>query len=141
MHDCLPPTAEIAQPKLIPGEWCGVTYQAFIDFVSNRGDLEFYTVDTDYGCGIIHKQAKPATPGASAGFPSISAHTRADVLANWQTKRGDPCEAFSFFEAHKRTLMNSISIDEFLAQNQKLRRTPAIGFYGIRTTGFRCASA
>ena len=68
VHDCLPPTAELAQPKFIPGEWCGVTYQAFIDFVSNRDDLEFYTVDTDYGCGIIHKQAKPATPAASAGF-------------------------------------------------------------------------
>ena len=64
VHDCLPPRAELAQPKFIPGEWCGVTYQAFIDFVNNREDLEFYTVDTDYGCGIIHKQPgrMPAKP-------------------------------------------------------------------------------
>src|SRR5262245_25742999 len=56
VHDCMPPRVDIAQPTFMPGEWSGATHQAFIDFVSNRNDLEFYAVDTDYGCGIIHKQ-------------------------------------------------------------------------------------
>jgi hypothetical protein len=125
VHDCLPPRAELAQPKFIPGEWCGVTYQAFIDFVNNREDLEFYTVDTNYGCGIIHKQPG-RMPAESVGSRKHgAAHTRAQTLANWQTKRDDPWAAFSFFEANKRTLMNVISIDEFLVKNPNpsLRRS------------------
>ena len=127
VHDCLPPTTELAQPKFIHGEWCGVTYQAFIDYVSDRDDLEFYTVDTDYGCGIIRKRAK-ASPAAIAGAPSIN-HTavdaRSQTVANWQTQRDDPWAAFSFFEAHKKDLMNLISVDEFLAKNSKRTRNLA----------------
>jgi hypothetical protein len=49
VHDCLPPRPEVAVPKYIPGEWCGVSYQAYVDFISERNDLAVYTVDTDYG--------------------------------------------------------------------------------------------
>jgi hypothetical protein len=126
VHDCLPTRAETATPKFIPGEWCGVTYQAYIDFVGHRDDLDFYTVDTDYGCGIIRKQAKPphaAIAGAAPSIDKLSAGTkRTQILANWQTKRDDPWAAFSFFEAHKQALLNLISIDEFLAENPKQRR-------------------
>ena len=53
-HDCLPPTAAMATPHFIPGCWCGVSYKAYLDFVQARG-LDYCTVDTDYGCGIISK--------------------------------------------------------------------------------------
>jgi hypothetical protein len=111
VHDCLPPKAELAQPQFIAGEWCGVTYQAFIDFVSDRDDLEFCTVDTDYGCGIIHKWA--------SAKPAKSPNARAHALADWQANRDDPWTAFLSFEEHKGTLMNMISIKEFLARNPK----------------------
>lgn len=124
VHDCLPTRAEIAGPKFIPGDWCGVTYQAYIDFVSHRDDLDFYTVDTDYGCGIIRKSGPTPLRRAFASIqlgrpPSIGPMTgaeRASILADWQTKGDDPSAAFSFFDAHKQVLLNLISIDEFLAQ-------------------------
>jgi hypothetical protein len=55
VHDCLPPRRELVSPTFTPGAWCGATYAAYIDFVSER-DLDFYTVDTDYGCGVIKKR-------------------------------------------------------------------------------------
>ena len=54
MHDCLP-TSERMQMHLdhYPGgEWTGDVWKAF---VKARATLkhEMYTVDTDYGCGVI----------------------------------------------------------------------------------------
>ena len=53
VHDCLPPDAGVASPSPIAGEWCGVSYKAFLDFVLSRKDLDYCTVDIDYGCGVI----------------------------------------------------------------------------------------
>jgi hypothetical protein len=53
-------------PKYIPGEWCGVSYRPYVDFISQRNDLAVYTVDTDYGCGVIRKLANPSA-GSAAG--------------------------------------------------------------------------
>jgi hypothetical protein len=52
VHDCRPPREEIAGPEYIPGEWCGVTYKAYVDLVV-AGNLSYLTVDTDCGCGVI----------------------------------------------------------------------------------------
>jgi hypothetical protein len=121
VHDCMPPRVEIAQPKFMPGEWSGATYEAFIDFVSNRSDLEFYTVDTDYGCGIIHKQSAGAE-SAEAASSIDERNERNQALANWQAQRDISWQAaFSFFEEHKEVLLDLISLDEFLAKNPKPR--------------------
>ncbi len=55
VHDCLPPTELIASPKWVRGQWSGVSYRAYLDFVLARGDLDYCTVDVDFGCGIIFK--------------------------------------------------------------------------------------
>ena len=89
VHDCLPPRPEIAVPEYIPGEWCGVGYQAYVDFISQRRDLTVYTVDTDYGCGVIRKLADQSPESAtSAG---------AELLGGWRCNRADPLGAFAFF--------------------------------------------
>jgi SAM-dependent methyltransferase len=52
-HD-INPENEIQQ--LVPfrgGEWTGDCWKAFVQLRSERPDLTMYTVDTDYGCGII----------------------------------------------------------------------------------------
>jgi hypothetical protein len=110
VHDCLPPRPEVAAPKFVPGEWCGVSYQAYVDFISERHDLAVYTVDTDYGCGVIRKLAKPSPEGATAAG--------AELLADWRSKRDDPMEAFTFFQAHKQVLLNLITTDEFLVRER-----------------------
>jgi hypothetical protein len=110
VHDCLPPRSEIAVPKFIRGEWCGVSYQAYVDFISQRHDLAAYTVDTDYGCGVIRKLADPSPESAtSAG---------AELLGDWRSKRDDPMEAFAFLQAHKQVLLNLITTEEFFARER-----------------------
>jgi hypothetical protein len=91
VHDCLPPRSEIAVPNYIQGEWCGVSYQAYVDFISERHDLAVYTVDTDYGCGVIPKLADSSPESATVAG--------AELLEDWRSKRDDPTEAFAFFQA------------------------------------------
>jgi len=110
VHDCLPPRPEITVPQYITGEWCGVSYQAYVDFISQRHDLAVYTVDTDYGCGVIRKLAEPTPKSATAAG--------AELLGDWRSKRGDPMEAFAFFHAHKQVLLNLITIDEFFVRER-----------------------
>jgi hypothetical protein len=110
VHDCLPPRSEIAVPNYIQGEWCGVSYQAYVDFISQRHDLAVYTVDTDYGCGVIRKLAEPSPESATAAG--------AQLLGDWRSKRDDPMEAFAFFQAHKQVLLNLITTDEFFVRER-----------------------
>ena len=128
VHDCLPPRAEIAGPDFTPGEWCGVTYQAYIDFVTGRDDLAYYTVDIDYGCGVIEKIGAPPfwrrAFGALAGHlktrtpeEQAKAAAKAKILDTWrQAKGSDPITCYAFFEANKQALLNLISLEEFLAR-------------------------
>jgi len=110
VHDCLPPRSEIAVANYIPGEWCGVGYQAYVDFISQRRDLAVYTVDTDYGCGVIRKLAGPSPQSATAAG--------AELLADWRSKRSDSKEAFAFFHEHKQVLLNLITTDEFFVRER-----------------------
>src|SRR5262249_38161739 len=45
VHDCLPPNELLATPTYIEGSWCGVTYKAYLDFVTPRDDLVYCTVE------------------------------------------------------------------------------------------------
>jgi hypothetical protein len=110
VHDCLPPRPEITVPTYIPGEWCGVSYQAYVDFISGRHDLAVYTVDTDYGCGVIRKLGAPSPESATPASD--------ELLADWRSKRGDPVEAFAFFHAHKQVMLNLITVEEFFARER-----------------------
>ena len=59
----------MASPTPIGGEWCGVSYKAFLDFVLSRNDLDYCTVDIDYGCGVIFKQRLIDAQGLKLGRP------------------------------------------------------------------------
>ena len=65
IHDCLPPTELIAARERVPGAWCGDVYKAVSWFFS-RSDYLCYTIDTDYGVGVVDT-AFPAPP--SGQFP------------------------------------------------------------------------
>lgn len=54
-HDMNPQKEE---HQIIPfrgGTWNGDCWKAFVSLRRDRSDLEMFTVDTDYGCGIIRK--------------------------------------------------------------------------------------
>ena len=57
VHDCNPPDEHLTSPESRGGAWCGLTYQAFIDFVRKRPELEYCVVDTDYGVGLVFRTA------------------------------------------------------------------------------------
>lgn len=103
VHDCNPPSAELAAPEFKTGQWCGVTYWAYIDFVLGRSNIRYYTVDSDWGCGVIYKQ--PASP------PDDALRLELDWAAAVKTDAG----RFRFFEKHRHRLLNMISVEEFLA--------------------------
>lgn len=110
VHDCNPPEPSLTSPDFVEGPWCGLTYMGFIDFTLRREGLEFYTVDTDYGCGVIYKQ-RPLP-----GSPSPRHDGSCDRLAfAWEAARhGEPMR-YDFFDRHRRELLNLKTTDEFFA--------------------------
>jgi hypothetical protein len=110
VHDCLPPNLSVASPQYVPGDWCGVTYKAYVDFVAGRTDLNFKTVNIDYGCGVIRK----------AGLyhrilPDLAPAEK--LIQSWRTLEGS--SAFCFFQKHAKELLNLISLDDFIEQNRR----------------------
>lgn len=127
VHDCLPPNATTAAPRFVPGAWCGTTYKAYLDFVHGRR-LRHFTVDADYGCGIIRKQnlgSLWAKLGGTIGgsFLDLSSRRRAAgarqkrAWREWNRIGNDFGRAFMVLQAHQKELLNLISCDEFLKKD------------------------
>jgi glycosyltransferase involved in cell wall biosynthesis len=63
VHDCSPPSEAAAASKRegaenLPGwkgSWCGDVWKAIVYFRSSKNDLNIFTLDCDYGLGIISK--------------------------------------------------------------------------------------
>ena len=107
VHDCLPPSEALAAPQFIPGLWCGVTYKAYLDFVTARDDLVYYTVDADYGCGVIRKLS------GDLRSPTPTAPEHRDLIEQWRRMGNDFDQAFRFFQKNHRNLLKLRTIDEF----------------------------
>lgn len=110
VHDCLPAQTGGRRTQIRPGRMVRRQLSSYVDFISQRHDLAVYTVDTDYGCGVIRKLADPSPESATAAG--------AELLGDWRSKRDDPMEAFAFFQAHKQVLLNLITADEFFARER-----------------------
>lgn len=85
-HDCLPDSREATQPW-----YCGTSYMAPIWFRVNRSDVSVHIVNTDCGCGIFRA-------GSSALY----------TAAPYEVAR-----TYEYYAAHKKELMNVISVEEF----------------------------
>jgi len=119
VHDCLPPRPAIAGPVPIPGEWCGVSYQAYIDFVHSRNDLTFYTVDCDYGCGVIRKKPHVTEFGqrARTTLSMLRRLPTRRLRRQWrEAKQAGGEDVFAFVLVNRVALLNLISVEEFLAR-------------------------
>jgi hypothetical protein len=125
VHDCLPPNAAVATPKFKPGSWCGVTYKAYLDFVCARRDLVYFTVDADFGCGLIRKLDRRSRWSKFlrninvffSDFDSqwrIERRQRSSLWREWREIKNDFERAFRFFDEHKKKLLNLVSPEEFL---------------------------
>jgi Methyltransferase domain len=111
VHDCSPPTKAVATPWFHPGSWCGVMYCAYIDFVFSHPDLAYYTVDTDFGCGVIKRAS------TSHALPSNSNQ----LIHLWHQERTRQPDMFDFFRQHRQALLHLIPVKDFLSlENARL---------------------
>ena len=117
VHDCLPPNASFASPKFVPGDWCGVTYKAYLDFVRARNDLDYFTIDIDYGCGVIRKLDRLSRWRKWAQSMNPDARRPADrqLWQQWRDIGNDFERAYGYFDEHKKRLLKLISPEEFFA--------------------------
>jgi hypothetical protein len=123
VHDCRPPRRDMAAPEFEGGEWCGVTYKAFIDVVLDRGDLDYVTVDTDFGCGVLFKGGLNAAQtrrldeavcarAARYGAAGVTGPTGA-LRRDWCAAGDNHERAFTLLETHGYALLRLVSADGF----------------------------
>lgn len=88
LHDCNPTNENMT--KVNPGSYLGEVYKAYINVVKTF-NFEYYTIDADWGCGIIK-------PNLSIDFNIIINK----IIENW-----------NFFESNRNQLLNLISEEFF----------------------------
>jgi hypothetical protein len=98
LHDCNPPTLEHTTTGDKHGHWNGDTYKAFIKFQMQYPEYEAYTIDTDWGCGVIHT---PARDGGAIGW-----------IDSWSNFKG-VIDDWDYFDRNRKSLLNLISVEEF----------------------------
>lgn len=54
-HDLLPTAEYLQTHERTTGLWTGDCWKAWVKLRSTRSDLFMYTIDTDWGCGVIQK--------------------------------------------------------------------------------------
>ncbi len=114
VHDCLPPSEDVASPTYRTGDWSGVTYKAYLDFVTARPAIDYQTVDIDFGCGVIR------TPALLAGLREgmRASDERKALTAEWNVLGYNFSEAFRFMQEHKLTLCRLRSIEDFIRDEE-----------------------
>ena len=81
VRNCLPTDEGMASPKPRSGAWCGDVYRAAAWHFARSPHL-CYTVDADYGCGIVDTACAADSLFAAPAYGSPEALTYADFDAN-----------------------------------------------------------
>ncbi len=110
VHDCNPEDKALTSPEFTQGAWLGVTYAAFIDFTLHHDNTSFYTVDTDFGCGVVYKDR----PGYDVAWHACE-DARNSLAAGWRATDRDSAARFDFFSQNRRELLHLKSVEEFAA--------------------------
>jgi hypothetical protein len=119
ISDCLPRTAALAAPDSIAGEWCGTTSNAYLDFVLARANLEYRTVDIDYGCGIIRERSSLAR--LCRWWPT--SRRRKALIAQRRGLGNDFSKTLCVLPQDRALLYNLRSLDDFIAEEQRAGST------------------
>jgi hypothetical protein len=104
VHDCAPVTEAVASPIFAPNDWSGESYRSYLDFVLTRDDLDYFTVDIDYGCGIIIKNRAVDMVGP----------VDPRLVAEWFEVHDDSQAALRFFFKHRARLLRLTSGKNFV---------------------------
>lgn len=116
VHDCLPLSREGAAPRFRQGNWWGMTYKAFLDFVLQTPSLDYFTLDCDHGCGVIIKnRAFGSVLGPDAPSGWLPARPADDLVTRWHDVRTDVDLAYSLFEEQRTRLLRLVPADRFMS--------------------------
>ncbi len=115
VHDCLPESREGASPRFRIGNWWGLSYKAFLDFVLQTPSLDYFTLDCDHGCGVIIKnRVFDAVLGQDAPGGWLPPRPASDLVKRW-LGTSDNDSAYDLFEAEHRALLRLVPADRFLS--------------------------
>ena len=109
VHDCNPTDPSIVQPQFQHGSWCGVTYQAYVDFLLGGRLAGHCTVDADYGCGVVFNEA------ASVPAPWRGRHPPPRLALDWAEAADDDSRRYDLFDRHRAALLNLVTPEHFRA--------------------------
>lgn len=100
LHDCNPPTLVHATTGDAAGNWNGDVYKAWIKFRFRYPEYESYTIDTDWGCGVIETppDLKSVYIDGLYGGEDYNKY-----INDWD-----------LFDKNRKGLLNLVSIEEFL---------------------------
>ena len=113
VHDCRPSDEKIAKPEFQWGNWCGVTYKAYIDFVLGNPRLDYFTFNVDFGCGVI---LKPKSPAQKAKYRTRAKKDEA-LRRQWDKDTRDLTDAYRIFKANEAELLRLV---DFAGLREKL---------------------
>ncbi len=113
LHDCNPPTYEHTTTGDHAGNWNGDVYKAFIKFRYHHPEYKTYTVDTDWGCGIIHNATEQEKLEKKVGIfnPNLYGNKTADEIINdWDC-----------FSQNRKDLLGIVSVEKFIEFEEYLK--------------------
>lgn len=97
LHDCNPPTPNHAAVPQIQETWNGDVYKSVLKFQRDNVKHNYYTIDTDWGVGVIVKNKPPMNKMEDSFYSS--------GINDWH-----------FFHTNRDNLLNLISVDKFLTE-------------------------
>lgn len=121
VHDCNPEEEAFVTPHYREGSWCGLTYKAYLDVLLDSVRLQSCTVDTDHGCAIVRRRPLVSRLRhlANRAVGTILRDSRRRLLQEWRRVGKDDVAAFRLLKAHTKSLLNLVTVEEFLAGERK----------------------
>lgn len=95
LHDCNPPTLKHTLIPRIQPQWNGDVYKSILKFRNSNFNHEYFTVDCDWGVGVIMKNYKSKNEVKVANFEK--------GIQDWD-----------YFDSNRNHLLNLITTKEFL---------------------------
>lgn len=97
LHDCNPPTPNHAAVPQIQESWNGDVYKSVLKFQRDNNEHNYYTIDTDWGVGVIVKNKTPMFKMEDSDYDN--------GINDWY-----------FFDTNRNKLLNLINVDKFLTE-------------------------
>jgi len=131
VHDCNPKGAHLIAPEYQDGDWCGRTFQAFIDFSLSAHGSGSCVVDTDSGCGIVFGAEAHAPKGLPLTGISVG------LAYEWAVAKSSDRTLYPFFNQNRQALLKLISVEDFapLYDMTVPSRTPPRRSFAARVAG------